>query len=111
MKFVKTFVIVLEFVFIFLKTNESTKQKVNDRKMVSKPAPPRKHNTFNENQSAYYKDAKNKLALNLNQNKRENNQQSNKPNVDIIYFKKPVTRTGSTLMTVISLRNKIMSSK
>ena len=65
--------------------------------MVSKPAPPRKHHTFNENQSTYHKDAKNKLVLNLNQNQKEN---QTKPNVDIIYFKKPITRTGSTLITV-----------
>lgn len=65
--------------------------------MLNKPAAPRKHHTFNENQSAYHKDAKNKLILN---NQSKASQDPSKPNVDVLYFKKPLTRTGSTLMTV-----------
>ena len=66
--------------------------------MVNKPSAPRKHHTFNENQSSYHKDAKSKLVLNNQTNKPTDD--PSKPHVDVIYFKKPLTRTGSTLITV-----------
>jgi hypothetical protein len=71
----------------------------------SKPLAPRKHHTFNENQSAYHEDAKNKIVLNSNANENGNdaNLDTNKPNVDVIYFKKPLVRTGSSLITVKKL--------
>ena len=68
-------------------------------KMVNKPSTPRKHHTFNENQSVYHKDSKNKLVLNK-QTSSSTNDDPSKPHVDVIYFKKPLTRTGSTLITV-----------
>ena len=62
---------------------------------------PRKHHTFNENQSPYHKDAKNKLVLNNQTNNNIIEQETvNKPNLDVIYFKKPLVRTGSSLITV-----------
>ncbi len=73
--------------------------------MTNKPLTPRKHHTFNENQSVYHKDSKNKLVLNNQTNKQQqqngkNTNDPSKPHVDVIYFRKPLTRTGSTLITV-----------
>ena len=81
---------------MFKQPDDTNKPNLTEKKMLNKPAAPRKHHTFNENQSPYHKDAKNKLLLNQN----KASQDPSKPNVDVIYFKKPITRTGSTLMSV-----------
>jgi len=87
-----------------LDAKSETKTSSVTAKMVNKPSTPRKHHTFNENQSVYHKDSKNKLVLNNQTNKQQaTTNDPSKPHVDVIYFKKPLTRTGSTLITTVKL--------
>ena len=76
---------------------ENTKEKLNsDKKMVNMPLTLKKFNSFNESETPTHKENIAKILISNDANLN----QDSKNNGEIVYFNKPILRTGSTINAV-----------